>query len=122
MTTLLIATRNAHKVAEIRAILGGQFQFLTLNDFPNAPKVIEDADTFAGNATKKAVELAQLDLQPIQQFNSSTVQRFSFSPMIPAWKWTRSAENPASIPRVLRRWTKMKIHKTRTTMPNCCAC
>jgi XTP/dITP diphosphohydrolase len=59
MTTLLIATRNAHKVGEIRAILGGQFQFLTLNDFPNAPKVIEDADTFAGNATKKAVELAK---------------------------------------------------------------
>jgi XTP/dITP diphosphohydrolase len=58
MTTLLIATRNAHKVAEIRAILGGQFQFLTLGDFPAAPKVIEDADTFAGNATKKAVELA----------------------------------------------------------------
>ncbi|HEY5042350.1 MAG TPA: non-canonical purine NTP pyrophosphatase [Verrucomicrobiae bacterium] len=59
MTTLLIATRNAHKVAEIRAILGAQFQFLTLDDFPNAPKVIEDADTFAGNATKKAVELAR---------------------------------------------------------------
>ncbi len=59
MTTLLIATRNAHKVGEIRAILGAQFQFLTLNDFPGAPKIVEDADTFAGNATKKAVELAQ---------------------------------------------------------------
>jgi XTP/dITP diphosphohydrolase len=59
MTTLLIATRNAHKVAEIRAILGGRFQFLTLNDFPGAPKVVENADTFAGNATKKAVELAR---------------------------------------------------------------
>jgi XTP/dITP diphosphohydrolase len=59
MTTLLIATRNAHKVGEIRAILGAQFQFLTLNDFPAAPKVIENADTFAGNAAKKAVELAK---------------------------------------------------------------
>ena len=59
MTTLLIATRNAHKVGEIRAILGGQFQYLTLNDFPGAPAVVEDADTFAGNAAKKAVELAQ---------------------------------------------------------------
>src|SRR5271168_4288444 len=59
MTTLLIATRNAHKVGEIRAILGEQFQFLTLNDFPDAPKVIEDADTFAGNAAKKAVTLAE---------------------------------------------------------------
>jgi XTP/dITP diphosphohydrolase len=58
MTTLLIATRNAHKVGEIRAILGAGFQFLTLNDFPGAPAVVEDADTFAGNAAKKAVELA----------------------------------------------------------------
>jgi len=58
MTTLLIATRNAHKVGEIRAILGDKFRYLTLNDFPNAPAVLEDADTFAGNATKKAVELA----------------------------------------------------------------
>ncbi len=59
MITLLIATRNAHKTAEIRAILGGQWQLLTLNDFPDAPKVVEDAETFAGNATKKAVELAR---------------------------------------------------------------
>jgi len=57
--TFLIATRNAHKVGEIRSILGGEFQFLTLNDFPGAPPVIEDAATFAGNATKKAVELAR---------------------------------------------------------------
>ena len=59
MTTLLIATRNAHKVGEIQAILGGQFRFLTLNDFQGAPNVVEDADAFAGNATKKAVELAK---------------------------------------------------------------
>jgi XTP/dITP diphosphohydrolase len=58
VTTLLVATRNTHKAGEIRAILGGQFRLLTLNDFPNAPAVVEDAATFAGNATKKAVELA----------------------------------------------------------------
>jgi XTP/dITP diphosphohydrolase len=59
LATFLIATRNAHKVGEIRAILGDQYRYLTLEDFPNAPKVIEDAGTFAGNATKKAVELAK---------------------------------------------------------------
>jgi len=59
VTTLLIATHNTHKVGEIRSILGGLFRFLTLNDFPNAPKVVEDAPTFAGNATKKAIELAR---------------------------------------------------------------
>src|SRR6202453_5334654 len=59
MPTILIATRNAHKVHENKAILGKQFQCLTLVDFPSPPKVIEDADTFVGNATKKAVELAK---------------------------------------------------------------
>jgi XTP/dITP diphosphohydrolase len=59
VTTLVLATRNVHKVDEIRAILGYNFCFLTLNDFPAAPKVVEDAETFAGNATKKAVELAR---------------------------------------------------------------
>ena len=59
MKTILLATRNAHKVDEIRAILGYNFRYLTLDDFPAAPKVVEDADTFAGNAKKKAGELAR---------------------------------------------------------------
>ena len=59
MAPLIIATRNAHKVQEIRAILGDKFSYLTLNDFPGAPAVVEDAETFAGNATKKALELAR---------------------------------------------------------------
>jgi XTP/dITP diphosphohydrolase len=58
MITLLIATRNAHKAQEIRAILGEKFHYLTPDDVPNPPEVIEDAGTFAGNATKKAVALA----------------------------------------------------------------
>jgi XTP/dITP diphosphohydrolase len=59
MVTLLIATRNAHKVNEIRAILGNGFRYLSLDDLPNPPEVVEDASTFAGNATKKAVALAK---------------------------------------------------------------
>jgi len=59
VTTLLIATRNPHKVEEIRAILGEQFRFLTLQSFPDAPEVLEDMPTFSGNATKKAVQLAK---------------------------------------------------------------
>ncbi len=56
---LVIATRNAHKVEEIKGILGENFLYRTLVDFPGAPNVVEDATTFAGNATKKAVELAE---------------------------------------------------------------
>src|SRR5258708_6281119 len=59
MITLVIATRNAHKVGEIRAVLGERFALRTLSDFPGAPEVVEDAGTFAGNASKKAVEVAK---------------------------------------------------------------
>ena len=58
MKTIVIATHNSHKVDEIRAILDG-FQLLSLDEFPEAPGVVEDANTFVGNATKKAVELAR---------------------------------------------------------------
>jgi XTP/dITP diphosphohydrolase len=68
MTTLLIATRNAHKAGEIQAILGADFRCLTLKEFPDAPAVVEDAETFAGNATKKAVELARWLVPRISNF------------------------------------------------------
>jgi XTP/dITP diphosphohydrolase len=55
---LIIATRNLHKVAEIKAI-AGPHEFASLTDFPGAPSVVEDAGTFAGNATRKAVEVAR---------------------------------------------------------------
>ncbi|MCU0772134.1 MAG: non-canonical purine NTP pyrophosphatase [Verrucomicrobia bacterium] len=59
MTRLLLATRNLHKVAEIRALLGNNFECLSLRDYPDAPDVVEDAATFEGNALKKAQRLAE---------------------------------------------------------------
>jgi len=58
MVTFVIATRNSHKVGEIRAILGAGFRCLDLNSFPGSPAVVEDAPSFAGNAAKKAEALA----------------------------------------------------------------
>lgn len=59
MRTLLLATRNRHKLEEIRAILGADNRYLSLANFPDAPTVEEDADSFAGNAAKKALALAR---------------------------------------------------------------
>ena len=65
MIGFLLASRNLHKAREIRAILGDSYRYLTMRDVSGAPYVDEDADTFAGNATKKAVELAHwLDHAP----------------------------------------------------------
>ena len=57
--SLLLATRNAHKVGEIRQIIGDSCRLPALADFPGAPGVVEDADTFAGNARKKSEGLAR---------------------------------------------------------------
>ncbi len=76
VTLLIIATRNAHKVEEIRAVLDSDpWTFRTLQDLPQAPAVVEDAPTFAGNATRKAVHLAAwLALNPhlLAQVSTST--------------------------------------------------
>ncbi|MBC8206590.1 MAG: RdgB/HAM1 family non-canonical purine NTP pyrophosphatase [Kiritimatiellales bacterium] len=62
----VIATRNAHKLEEIRAIFdtpstmlstGESLDVLSALDFPNVPDTIEDRDTLEGNAIKKAQEL-----------------------------------------------------------------
>src|SRR5437016_1191299 len=59
MLRLILATRNNHKVFEIRAILGPVCEYSTLRDFQEAPEVVEDARTFAGNAVKKSLSLAR---------------------------------------------------------------
>ena len=57
---LVIATRNAHKLEEIRAIFDFQsLEVLSAFDFPDIPDVVEDGDTFEANAIKKAVEIAR---------------------------------------------------------------
>ncbi|MBQ3132213.1 MAG: XTP/dITP diphosphatase [Clostridia bacterium] len=55
---LIIASNNAHKVTEIKAILGDFYeQILSLRDAGIKIDVEEDADTFEGNALKKASEI-----------------------------------------------------------------
>ena len=56
---LLIATRNRHKLEEIRAILGlPGLELIGADEVPGLPDVEEDAPTFEGNAGKKARTLA----------------------------------------------------------------
>ena len=57
---LVIATRNRHKLEEIREIfhLPG-LEVVSAFDFPDVPDVVEDGDTFEANAIKKAVALAK---------------------------------------------------------------
>lgn len=58
--SLLLATRNPGKVREFRQLLGGLSVALKdLRDFPEAPEVAEDGNTYLSNARLKARAMAR---------------------------------------------------------------
>jgi XTP/dITP diphosphohydrolase len=65
--TLILATRNPKKGRELAALISPAWEpsprlsglaIKTLAEFPDLPETVEDADTFVGNARKKASEAA----------------------------------------------------------------
>lgn len=54
MKKLVFATNNAHKLEEIRTILGDKVEILSLNDINCHADIPETADTLQGNAALKA--------------------------------------------------------------------
>ena len=59
MIELLFATRNAHKAAEIRTILGAQFEVKDLAEHHETPHIVETGRTFEDNAILKAVTVSE---------------------------------------------------------------
>ena len=58
---LIIASNNAHKLEEIRAILGDYFgEILSMREAGIDHETIEDGETFLENAEKKAREIAEI--------------------------------------------------------------
>jgi len=56
---LIVGTKNPGKLVEIRSILAGiELDLVPLTDFPDAPEVAEDGQTYHENALKKAQTIA----------------------------------------------------------------
>lgn len=55
MKKLVIATNNAHKLDEIKAILGNEFELLSLKDIHCDVDIPENSDTLEGNARQKSM-------------------------------------------------------------------
>ena len=61
MSRLIIATNNAGKVREVKAILGDRFSpIVSLREMGLAIEVVEDGLTFADNAVKKAESVMRI--------------------------------------------------------------
>lgn len=60
MIEIIAATGNLNKVKEIREILGDEYSVKSLKDLSIDIDIVEDADSFYGNAFKKAKEISKI--------------------------------------------------------------
>jgi XTP/dITP diphosphohydrolase len=59
MRKILVASTNPGKLKELREMLDGDIEWVSLADFTNVPEIEEDGQTFAENARKKAIGYAK---------------------------------------------------------------
>lgn len=59
MKELLVATKNKKKLKEIKDLLKGMsLKITSLQDYPSAPRIVENGKSFRENAIKKAVMIS----------------------------------------------------------------
>ncbi len=56
---ILVASTNPGKVAELRAMLDADVEWVSLSDFEGVEEITEDGQSFAENARKKATGYAK---------------------------------------------------------------
>jgi XTP/dITP diphosphohydrolase len=88
---VVLATRNAHKVAELSRILadaGFAGELVGLDEFPDAPDVRETGSTFADNALLKARAIAaHTGLPAVADDSGLTVNALNGMPGILSARW-----------------------------------
>ena len=107
---VVLATRNAHKVAELSRILsqvGADITLVGLDEFPEAPEVPETGLTFADNALLKARAIANFTgLPAVADDSGLTVDALHGMPGIFSARWSgRHGDDRANLDLVLGQLT-----------------
>lgn len=103
MTRVVLATRNGHKVEELRGILAVTcdelgLEIVGLDDYPEAPDVVEDGITFEQNATLKAASAAAITGLPALADDSGlAVDVLGGSPGIFSARWSGGRGDRANL-------------------------
>lgn len=115
VTRVVLATRNDHKVGELRAILADVCEELGLeivgaSEFEDAPDVVEDEVTFEGNARLKAVALAEhTGLPSLADDSGLAVEVLGGAPGIFSARWAgRHGDDQANLDLLLAQLSDVK--------------
>ncbi|NQW73594.1 MAG: non-canonical purine NTP pyrophosphatase, partial [Actinobacteria bacterium] len=94
---VVLATRNAHKVIELRRILdeaGIDIELVGTDEYPDLPDVVESGSTFAANALLKAREVcAYTGLPAIADDSGLAVDALNGMPGIFSARWSGAHGN-----------------------------
>jgi len=97
---ILVATTNPGKIAEIRAMLGDQTNWLSLADVGPVSEIAEDGATFAENARKKALGYAKAsDLWTLADDSGLVIDALAGAPGVNSARF--SGERPAGEDRTI---------------------
>jgi XTP/dITP diphosphohydrolase len=100
---VVLATRNAHKVEELRRILvASGIELIGLDDYPETPDVVETGATFADNALLKArAAAAATGLVAIADDSGIAVDALNGMPGVLSVYWAGRARNDEANLRLL---------------------
>jgi XTP/dITP diphosphohydrolase len=100
--TLVLATHNAHKVVELRNILGAQLEGIELIGF-DGPEPIEDGATFAENALIKArAAFAYTGLPAIADDSGISVDALGGAPGIHSARYAGTRDDADNVALLLK--------------------
>ena len=127
---LVLGSRNRKKCQEMAELIApsweqpswaNRLEIRSLGDFPDAPEVVEDAASFAGNARKKASELAMALGQWVLADDSGlTVDALNGAPGVMSARMLAShATMRPTIASCCRKWPTCRT--TAVAPPSCAA-
>ena len=107
---IVLATRNAHKVAELQRILEPyDIELVSLADYPDVPDVAETGETFADNAILKARAVAvATGLVAVADDSGLSVDALNGMPGVLSARWAgRHGDDLANLNLVLAQVTEV---------------
>ena len=121
--TLILATRNAGKVREIKSLLSNfPGEIKSLVDFPDLPEVVEDGDTLEQNAIKKARETyATLHIPALSDDSGLEVYALGMKPGVYSARYAGEHDNYADNNRKLLHEMREISHDQRRARFRCVA-
>ncbi|MGM0621518.1 MAG: non-canonical purine NTP diphosphatase [Bacteroidota bacterium] len=115
MIKLVFATNNPHKLKELQAILGDEFELLGLKDIGCTEEIPEDQPTLEGNARQKAFYVYEkYGYSCFADDTGLEVEALNNEPGVFSARYAGEEKNPqANMDKLLEEMAKIKHRKAR---------